>query len=322
MKPGDLARFRLGRSGSCYPGGKGSVYQKLINLIPPHEVYVEPFLGAGSVMLHKRPTSLNIGIDIDADVIAAWQSAAATPEAATSAGVPATGVIRRRPSRSLATPDLTTPPDASPFLATSPAATLKRASVNCADPASIAGVARSLDAGSSATRRGDAARFEFLCADALGWLRRYCFNRRAFLYCDPPYLHETRRRTDLYAHEMSQGQHVELLRILDQLPCMVMVSGYPSGLYSLALRNWNTLQYPAMTRRGLATEQVWFNYSTPTELHDYRYLGDDRRERYRIRRKCKRWTAKLAGMDRLERQALLAAIETAQIKKSEGVLPQ
>jgi DNA adenine methylase len=34
-----------------YPGGKGGagVYQTIINGMPRHEVYVEPFLGGGAV---------------------------------------------------------------------------------------------------------------------------------------------------------------------------------------------------------------------------------------------------------------------------------
>ena len=65
-----------------------------------------------------------------------------------------------------------------------------------------------------------------------------------------------------------------------------------------------------MTRGGtLATEWVWFNYPEPDELHDYRFLGRDFRERERINRKKRRWVARLKGMRRLERQALLSAIE-------------
>jgi site-specific DNA-adenine methylase len=30
-----------------YAGGKGGIYQKYINLMPPHEVYIEAFLGGG-----------------------------------------------------------------------------------------------------------------------------------------------------------------------------------------------------------------------------------------------------------------------------------
>ena len=51
----------------AYPGGKAGdgVYQRLISLMPPHEVYIEPFLGGGAIMRHKRPALLNIGIDLD-----------------------------------------------------------------------------------------------------------------------------------------------------------------------------------------------------------------------------------------------------------------
>src|SRR4051812_1634408 len=59
-----------------YPGGKSGsgVYQALINLIPPHSVYVEPFLGGGAVMRCKLPARLSIGIDLDPDVIAGWST--------------------------------------------------------------------------------------------------------------------------------------------------------------------------------------------------------------------------------------------------------
>lgn len=52
-----------------YPGGKNGsgTFQRLINLIPPHEVYVEAFLGSGAIMRLKRPATSNIGIDADED---------------------------------------------------------------------------------------------------------------------------------------------------------------------------------------------------------------------------------------------------------------
>lgn len=54
-----------------YPGGKNGagVYQTLINLMPPHELYVEPVLGGGAVMKLKRPAHRNIGIDRDAAAV-------------------------------------------------------------------------------------------------------------------------------------------------------------------------------------------------------------------------------------------------------------
>ena len=54
-----------------YPGGKegAGTFQRIINQIPPHDVYIEPFLGGGAILRHKRPAGSSIGIDIDADVI-------------------------------------------------------------------------------------------------------------------------------------------------------------------------------------------------------------------------------------------------------------
>lgn len=54
-----------------YDGGKGTCYAQLINLMPPHEVYVETHLGGGAVMRNKKPASRQIGIERDAKVIAA-----------------------------------------------------------------------------------------------------------------------------------------------------------------------------------------------------------------------------------------------------------
>ena len=57
---------RLPSPQDSYPGGKAGagVYQKLINLMPLHTVYIEPFLGHGAVLLRKRPARLNIGVDL------------------------------------------------------------------------------------------------------------------------------------------------------------------------------------------------------------------------------------------------------------------
>jgi DNA adenine methylase len=54
-----------------FDGGKNGagVYQRVISLMPPHDLYVEPFLGSGAVMLRKRPAALNVGIDLDGDVV-------------------------------------------------------------------------------------------------------------------------------------------------------------------------------------------------------------------------------------------------------------
>ncbi len=54
-----------------------------------------------------------------------------------------------------------------------------------------------------------------------------------------------------------------------------------------------------------------FNFPEPIALHDYRYLGEDFRERERIKRKKQRWVNRLHVMPALERRALLNAITEA-----------
>jgi hypothetical protein len=56
---------------STYPGGKASpgVYQTIINQQPPHDTYVEPFVGAGAVMRRKRAARESLGYDLDRRVI-------------------------------------------------------------------------------------------------------------------------------------------------------------------------------------------------------------------------------------------------------------
>ncbi|WP_151173466.1 DNA adenine methylase [Pseudoalteromonas ruthenica] len=48
-----------------YLGAKGGsgVYQAIINLMPPHETYIEGFLGTGAIFKKKAPAEYNIVID-------------------------------------------------------------------------------------------------------------------------------------------------------------------------------------------------------------------------------------------------------------------
>lgn len=48
-----------------YPGGKGRSYQSVINLMPPHDTYIESHVGGGAVMRFKRPARRNLGCDAD-----------------------------------------------------------------------------------------------------------------------------------------------------------------------------------------------------------------------------------------------------------------
>ena len=49
----------------CRPGGKKLLKKKIVNQIPPHRVYVEPFMGTGAVFFDKEPAEVNVLGDND-----------------------------------------------------------------------------------------------------------------------------------------------------------------------------------------------------------------------------------------------------------------
>jgi hypothetical protein len=161
----------------------------------------------------------------------------------------------------------------------------------------------------------DRSTFELYRTDGIAFLEAYAFTGQELVYCDPPYVISTRSKTQhgcggslRYKHEMADVDHRRLLRVLQELPCRVIVSGYDSALYRDALKTWIHTTFPAMTRKGPKTESLWCNFAPPMELHDYRYLGEGFRERENTKRLIRRWRGKLERMPRLRRQALLAAI--------------
>lgn len=152
---------------------------------------------------------------------------------------------------------------------------------------------------------------ELVNQDTVEYLQNYKFTGKELLYCDPPYLRETRKKHyPLFKYEYTTDQHIKLLEVIKALPCMVMISGYQSQLYSEYLKGWHTHSFQAKTHHHMATEWIWMNYPSPVKLHDYRYLGDNYRERERIKGFSKRWVARIKRMPILEREVLLNALES------------
>jgi DNA adenine methylase len=139
--------------------------------------------------------------------------------------------------------------------------------------------------------------------DALTWLRYpqlpgdigLTFGRDTVIYCDPPYLLSTRAGRSYYQHEFTDQDHATLLALLQVLKCRVLLSGYPSELYSSNLRGWRCIEYDAMTRGGKRRECLWCNFPEPDELHDWRFAGFNFRQRFGMKRFVTRW------LDRIER---------------------
>jgi DNA adenine methylase len=59
------------------------------------------------------------------------------------------------------------------------------------------------------------------------------------VYCDPPYLHETKVSKTVYSSEMTTDDHIELSRMLNDYRGKVVISGCMSPLYKRIYKDWN-----------------------------------------------------------------------------------
>lgn len=144
-------------------------------------------------------------------------------------------------------------------------------------------------------------------------------DRDWLVYADPPYLMSARSSKRRYYREefRSDEQHEQLLWLLRQLPCNVMLSGYDSELYRERLRDWRCESFPSSNRRGKTTEFLWMNFPAPAVLHDARFAGRNFIDRQRIKRKVARWTGKLAKLPAGERSALKEALSRVGAESGE-----
>ena len=94
-------------------------------------------------------------------------------------------------------------------------------------------------------------------------------------FVDPPYVLSTRvlqaNGKGYYRHEMTDSDHLDLLRALLELEGMVVISGYDSELYRDRLSGWETFQTTSRISAGrgtaLRTETVWINPACSDALH-------------------------------------------------------
>ncbi len=52
-----------------YYGGKQKLCAKIINMLPPHRLYCEPFLGGGAVFFAKKPSEVEVINDTNGELI-------------------------------------------------------------------------------------------------------------------------------------------------------------------------------------------------------------------------------------------------------------
>ncbi|MGW0052077.1 DNA adenine methylase [Nocardia nova] len=261
-----------------YYGGKMTAAAAIVDLLPPHRHYVEPFAGSLAVLLAKPAAPFETVNDLHAELMTFWR------------------VLRESPAE-LARACALTPHARAEFDAA--------AAIGAGDDLEIARrVWVRLSQGRSATLRrtgwryyinpagssssmpdyldGYVQRFAAVaerlhavsleCRPAAEVIAAYGECPEVCLYVDPPYLGSVRSGVN-YAHEMrSDADHEQLLESLLRARAAVVLSGYASDLYDTALTGWTRIAIPAFTGNGTTgarTEVVWCNRDTGHPMLDF-----------------------------------------------------
>jgi DNA adenine methylase len=87
-----------------------------------------------------------------------------------------------------------------------------------------------------------------------------------FMYLDPTYLKVTRTAKEVYEYEMSEKDHKDLLDIIVKTKCKILISGYASNLYDMYLDKWHRSSKMIVNHsaqnisKEFRTEIIWWNY--------------------------------------------------------------
>lgn len=247
-----------------YPGAKWRIADWIISYIPKHKVYLEPFFGSGAVFFKKQPSYIETINDLDGNIVNLFR------------------VCRERPEELSRLVSLT------PF---SREEFISCFEINVDDPLERArrtlvryhqsfGTCNSsknswknvqVHGGPRcATMWNDLPEIITLCCerlknaqieniDAIQLIERYN-SQDTFIYCDPPYLPEIRKK-NMYKCEYYREQHIQLLNTLKKSNSMVILSGYDNDLYNEMLSEWYTAKKETTAQMGLhRVEKIWMNF--------------------------------------------------------------
>ena len=261
-----------------YFGSKTKIAERIVDLLPDHCHYVEPFAGALTVLLAKQRSRMETVNDLDGDLMCFWRVLRDQPEELARV----CALTPHARAGYAAAYDLDVPDDLERarrvwvLLSQGRGATLRRTGWRYyRNPAGstysmpdyltayvgrIPSVAARLHGVSLEAR------------DALDVIADYGREPDVLLYCDPPYLGSTRAAN--YRHEItSESSHRDLADALLACKASVVLSGYDSPLYADLLGDWERTEIPAWTGNGIRADATRTDGDRVEVLWSNRPLG-------------------------------------------------
>lgn len=267
------------RSPLKWHGGKSYLARRIIALMPEHRVYVEPFIGGGSVLLNKPKSEVEVAGDLNEGLINFWECINCEKVRRIVQTTPYEEryfeIAKAR--MTLTMTDLReSPPDWAIMFLIRNRFSRGGLGKDFAWSERLRGKSRpdgpvpgDLNAWETIreelpaiARRVDMV--EFVVSSAASTIVKHD-SPEALIYADPPYLHETRTAKKAYAHEMTAGEHAELLSALMGCRGVVMLSGYRSAMYDNMLAGWTRHEFDMPNHSGQGEtkqrriECLWIN---------------------------------------------------------------
>lgn len=264
-----------------YPGSKWRIAKEIVQLIPEHHAYIEPYFGSGAVFFSKDASHIELINDLDDNVPNLFKCIRDCPDelAGFIAAVP---YARYEYERAFS--EVNTEKDslkkAADFLVTCwQGHGFRTNGYRVGWKNDVQGRERMY-----ALRNWyhlpevileTAERLRCVQIDnrpALEVIKRFNYPN-VFMYIDPPYILGTRTAKQ-YRHEMADADHEELLDILTKSNAKIMISGYESEMYNRALKGWEKMQFRSNAEYGgNRVETVWMNYSRQLILQEPEQLA-------------------------------------------------
>jgi len=234
----------------------------IINYIPKHEVYLEPYFGSGAVFFNKSPVKIETINDIDSRLINLFRVIRKTPEELARL-ISFTPFSREEYKRSYEKSDDALE-DARRFLircwqaigAKTSDITGWRSIISINGPNNTKQWSALPETIISISNRLKMAQIEN--QDALHLIQRY--NRKnVLIYADPPYVRSTRTNRH-YANEMDDQGHIDLIEVLKDHNGPVLLSGYNNAIYQKYLNEWNVEERIVLAEAGAKKKEcLWLN---------------------------------------------------------------
>ena len=262
-----------------YSGSKWNIAKKLVELIPPHHSYVEPYFGSGAVLFSKEPSHIETINDLDSDVVNLFRCIREDPEQLARIVMTTPYSREAYEGAFMTVPFMGIPSGDNRFRKACRFLTRMWQAYGSRNDGYKNGWKYDAIGRERMYSLWDWYALPEWIVEAAERLRKVQIEHRpaleviqrfdnpaVFMSLDPPYLLGIRSHKQ-YRHEMEDSDHEELLETVLQSQARIMISGYESEMYNDYLQGWRKVHFTSCAEGGgRRQEVVWMNYECDTQM--------------------------------------------------------